>query len=765
MDKWITQNRPEFHLKVVKEIGEIINSAKGLNTIFNQVVDHLAQELNFDVVSVYLYNAQTNQLTMTANRGLSYDPASPIRMSPEEGLTGLVFKEKTSMSVIPASGHPRYKYFPDSGEWEFETFIGSPIMQGSRCLGVLVGQFRDERQIFSSCETLFEIIASRLSGVLEVAGRLESITSKSKSPLDISFRRGVGVSTGIAHGPAQITGQIFTRLNCDLLEFRDLKEESIRLSVAYAQVEKELNSLLKYLQSDNKLSVGEIGIFKTQLQLLNDEMFRGAVQEALESSNKSAECAISVAVMNLRETLGQNAPDFFKERLNDISELGEKLVLSLLEGRGEDIPEIDFQKGAILVAHDIGPAKMISISKSEVAGIVTEIGGEAGHMAIIARSLGIPVVSGIENVETHIKGGEYLLVDGRTGFVFLNPSDVLIKEYDSYRQKQLEIRKNIQKEGRDFIGAPFKVRVTANIGFPGDIQAAKEALLDDVGLFRTEFSFMQRSDWPTVEDQMRMYEEVAENFEGYITLRTLDIGSDKQLPYYDLPREENPLLGMRSIRFSMDNLEIFRNQILAVVKIMQEGYPFRILLPMITQLWEVESAREVLESVCDELGIHRNERPALGMMLEVPGVLWQLDDYMERVDFMSLGTNDLVQYLLTVDRNSSSVKHLYCEHHPVVVRFLDEVLKRTKAKECDMTVCGEMAGTPVGLLILLALGYTKFSVLPERAFLVRYISKKVTLEQLAQIREFILAEQHANHILTFLDAELEKINPDLLTID
>jgi len=757
------QHRPEFHLKVVKEISEITNRPGGIGKILQQTADHLAESMQFDVVSIYLWDG--SRLVLKASHGLHFDPGFPITLAPEEGLTGLVYQQRKTVNIAPASSHPRYKYFPDSGEWAYESYLGAPVLLREKCLGVLVAQYHEEKEFHPSCATLFEIIAGRLAGLLEVAGRIESLAEHGVETAGEAFRQGMGVSTGIAHGRVVVLRGMLQEVNTEALSHEALPEEQERLEKALARVDQEMQALLRYLQSDGKLSPGEIAIFRAQLLLLGDPAIRSALSGALEKEKRSAEYAVTRAIDEIMEVYGSQAPEFFKERLNDVRDLGEKLMIALLEDRGQVLEQLQPPPGSVIVAHEIGPARILALTESKPAGVVTEVGGEAGHMAVVARSLGIPAVTGVEKVEDLVHTGDELLVDGRTGFIFLNPSESLVREYDAYRHQQQEIKARLREEGKDLSGAKLGVRVTANIGFPGDIVAAQKAGVTDVGLFRTEFGFMQRSEWPDEEEQVRMYEAVAKEFEGYITVRTLDIGSDKQLPYHVMPREENPMLGMRSIRFSLENLELFETQILAVIRTMQMGFPMRILLPMITQTWEISAAKDIIESACNELGLHRNERPALGMMLEVPGVIYQMEDFMEMVDFVSLGTNDLIQYLLSVDRNSQQVGHMYCEYHPIVVRFLHEVIQHVTELEKDITVCGEMAGNPMGLLILLALGYRKFSVTPERSYVVRYICRHIQPEHLVSLREKILQESSVQNMRLLLNDELSRIDKSLLEID
>lgn len=338
-----------------------------------------------------------------------------------------------------------------------------------------------------------------------------------------------------------------------------------------------------------------------------------------------------------------------------------------------------------------------------------------------------------------------------------------MRDYDSYRKKQEAIRSHLQEGGKDLLGAEVDVKVSANIGYPGDLPSAIAADLPDIGLFRTEFSFMQCSAWPTAQEQLEELRITCAAVPGWVTVRTLDIGSDKQLPYFSMPREENPMLGLRSIRFSMENQRFLTEQLRALLLAWKEGLRVRILLPMVTQIWEIDTVRRLMDSLAQELEMPAGNRPPLGMMIEVPGVIWQLEDYLPKVDFLSFGTNDLIQYLLCVDRNSSHVGHLYSEHHPVVIRFLEEVRRKVKGK--SITVCGEMAGNPMGILILLALGYEHLSVLPQRAFVVRYIAKRIGKQALAELKAELLAESNPNAIQSRLGRELQEIHPDLLSVD
>lgn len=756
---------PEFHLKVVKEIGEIINDSNGVGKILNKVVDHIAKSLQFDVVSVYLWDPTKEELVLKACHGLTYDDSHQIRLKPNEGLTGMVYQDKKVHNIVPASRHHRYKFFPDLGESSYESYLGAPILSDEKCLGVLVAQHQDENGFNSSCSTMFEIIADRLSNVFEVAGKIDELTTFSNSSIGERFWQGSGVSSGIVYGETISLGTLVSDHDISQLEYAGLENEKNRLIDAIDSVKENQSELIDYLNSDSKLSNAEIKIFKSQQMFLDDPEVLKLIEKNIDVGKMPAERALKTALKEFSEQFGTEIPEFFKDRLNDFKEIMDKVISELLVQRDEQGADLDVPDGAIIIAHEIGPGRLLSIIKKDIKAIVTEIGGEAGHMVIIAKSMGIPVVTNIPDVEQLIKSKSKLLVDGRTGFVFLNPTESLITEYELNNRKRNEIKTKIKEDAKDTTESEINIDLSANIGFPGDIGIAKEVGLTNVGLFRTEFSFMQRRSWPDIDEQVEMYSRVATSFDGYVTVRTLDIGSDKILSYHKFKREDNPMLGMRSIRFSMENLDLFEIQIAAIIKTMQAGYHLRILLPMITRSWELEVANDTLLKICNKLGLNRDETPTLGMMIEVPGVVYQLEDYLELVDFISLGTNDLIQYLLAIDRNNASVGHMYCEYHPIVIRFLDDVINRVMALNKDITVCGEMGGNPMGLLILLALGYRKISVTPERAYLVSYITKRISQAKLDILRKQILTEKKSSNIRVILRQQLESIDPILLDLD
>ncbi len=760
-------DRADFHLKIVQEISDLVNKSTGLNTILKRVVNKIANSLHFDVVSVYVWDEENNHLYLRSTKGLSVNPLKdPITLKPNEGLTGLVYETSRALIVMPASEHPRYKYFPEISEEEYESYIGVPIILQNRCIGVLVGQTKEKRIINPAEEMLFEIIASRLAGLLEVADRLERLKTPSIVKHVTRTYQGKGVSTGIAIGNVFLFRGLFQQISSDESEKSDPKIEKKRVLQALSDVEADLEKLIQTLDKEQLLSKAEIEIFRAHLLVIQGKTLRNDMFEKLDQKNISAELAVVEAIENIAAQFESLTDRYLREKAQDFRDIGERILHELLKMSNGHPHTVEPEEGSILVANDIGPSFVSMLFKNSVSAVVIEKGGETSHAVIIAKSLGIPAVVGIDNICNLIRPGEKLIVDGKTGFIFSNPDESLISEYKNTYTKIIKVREAIDREGNEVSGEKaLGIKLTANIGFPIDIEAAKLYGINNVGLFRTEFAFTQYEKWPKVREQLRIYKNLATNFEGYITVRTLDIGADKLLPYFDFPKEENPLLGLRAIRFSMEYLDLFKDQIKAILLATKKGFKFKIMLPMITNLWEVETAKDIIENLAKEVGIASEDLPELGVMLEVPAMIYQLTEYNDLIDFISIGTNDLIQYVLAVDRNSNMVGHLYSAFHPAVLRLLNDVHLKTQYLGMDVSVCGELAGTPSGALSLLSLGYTQLSVSPSNVPTVRYLFNRIDKDLLNTVRHKILNIRKKSEIERYMVETLESIDPALIEIE
>lgn len=754
--------RGDLHLQIMADITSLLNSSVDLPTALTNTVNIIARWLHHDVVSIYIWEENKNKLVLRTTIGLKHDPNKPVMLDRMEGLTGLVFRTRTSLIATPASEHPNYKYIPELGEEKFESYIGAPILLGNRALGVLVGQTVQEQPISTAEEILFQFIASRLSGVIELASRVSHIHSPSADNKHASqILQGRGVSAGYASGPVYFLKNAHRLNSLEQNIFSDEELETSRLKKAFSSVIESYKSLIIDLEKEVSIGAKELEIFRAHLMILQDRSLYQQSQKRIIENRLSAPNAIHETFSNFITIFEKHRDPYMRERAQDFRGLEQKLLDELIELDASSPNQLDdFPEGAIVVAHEITPSQVPLLYRKHVRAIITETGGVTSHTAILAKSLSIPAVLGVDHVCSLVTGLEQVLVDGRTGFVFLNPDQSLIQEYAIQSRKEQELKHQFDVPAN--ISIPLKIAIDANIGFPGDIEVAKQHGLDRVGLYRTEFTFMQFPRWPTILEQFWIYEKTALSFSGPIHIRTLDIGADKHLPYFEFPKEENPLLGLRSIRFSLENLDLFRDQLRAILMGVRKGYPFRILLPMVTHVWEIEAVKELIVQMGAEMNLHGDDLPPLGIMAEVPAILQQIEDVRPYISFLSVGTNDLTQYLLAVDRNSNVVGHLYSSYHPAVIRTLHQIISKSNALDLEVSVCGEMAGDPMGALAIASLGCPRISLTPASAPVIRYMLSKVTAEHAERIKSEILQRRHERDIVQYLSQQLEYIDPRLL---
>ena len=758
-------DREHLHLKIVQEISDFVNKSTGLDTILKGVVSKISESLHFGIVSVYITDAGTRNLRLAASTGLKDKFKKPVTLSEGEGVTGMVFKTMRPFVSMNVSSHPQYKSIADiQGEAQHDCYLGVPIVLNNRCVGVLVGQTSERRHITPAEQTLFEIISSRLAGLLEVADTLDRLHTQSIVEHTTRTYQGTGASPGVTVGKVFLVRGLFGRTGFMAAPpDSSPTEEKKRLLEAFSRVQRDMKDLISVLNKDRLLSKDEMEIFEAHQMLLSSESpdsVRGVLLSRIDEGKVSAETAVVQGIESIAARFEHHSDRYVREKAQDFRDIGEKLLHELLGLQGS--PEVPEETDApiVLVAQEIGPSFVSMLGKNRVSGVITERGGETSHAVIIAKSLGIPVVIGIDNICELVASGDKVIIDGRTGFVFVNPDEALIGEYESSGKRIEEIRHLFETDEFTAHGG-IRASITANIGFPDDVDIALRHGVEDVGLFRTEFAFARFEKPPGVDEQTTIYGDISKRFSGRVTVRTLDMGADKMLPYFNIPEEENPLLGLRAIRFSMEYLDLFREQIKSILLAATDGARLRILLPMVSNIWEVETARQIMDDIAAEVDL---DIPPLGVMLEVPALVPLIDEYSEIVDFISVGTNDLVQYLLAVDRNSTAVGHLYTSFHPAVLRVLDTIRKSAGKNRTEVSICGELAGSPKGALLIFALGYRNLSVSPYRIPVVKFISNRISRAGLLSFKKHLMEQKSESDIERLLADRLEEINPALVEL-
>lgn len=534
--------------------------------------------------------------------------------------------------------------------------------------------------------------------------------------------QGIGAASGVGIGKAFVLPAWEWDVQDRDLEKIDLSKEFERL---YEGIRTSKNEI-EVIKNEIKEMVGaeESGIFDAHLAILEDPVFMSEIQGIISRQYKAAEVAVKEAIDHFVTMFDLLDDEYMKERAIDIKDVGNRLLKHLLGTPDVTLPS-DTQP-YILVAKELSPSQLVHLNPNNVLGIVTMVGGKTSHSAIMARALGIPLVSGLDNkLDIPIETGDMLVIDGDGGSLFLKPDQETVDKYtviaEQLRQKKEQLQQlvSIQAVTRD--GAKF--HLAGNISSFKELELALKHGAQGVGLFRTEFLYMDRSNFPNEEEQYEVYKQVAERVGDHsVVIRTLDIGGDKQLEYFELPEEENPFLGYRAIRISLDRKDLLKTQLCAILRASAHGQ-VKLMYPMISSVEEVREANEVLSEAMQELDARNlpyNPDMQVGIMIEVPAAAAIADLLAEEVDFFSIGTNDLVQYVLAVDRMNENIAHMYHPFHPAILRMIRRTTEAAHTAGISVSVCGEMAGDERAIPLWLYLGVSDLSMSPQSLLRVKH---------------------------------------------
>lgn len=572
---------------------------------------------------------------------------------------------------------------------------------------------------------------------------------------------GIAGSEGIAAGRAYVFANNQNELDMGAIAPEAVNTELEKLNEGIQQSKAQLERLKEKVSKE--LDESKAQIFEAHMMMLEDPEFVNTVCEAITSGAANAAYAVKKTADSYIAIFEQIEDDYMRERAADIKDVSGRLIRNILGASSWDLLAIN--SPVIIVAHDLTPSDTAMMNKAFVLGFTTDIGGSTSHTAIMARSLGIPAVLGLGDISGKICSGDYLIIDGLEGKVIVNPDKEQQAEYEQKISQYSELRKKL--ESLAFLPASTidgrRVEIAGNIGTPEDVCSVVANGGDGVGLFRTEFLYMNKSSLPTEEEQYEEYRKAAAGLEGKpLIIRTLDIGGDKKLAYLPMAEEMNPFLGWRAIRICLERQDIFKTQLRAILKASLEGN-ILIMLPMISGIGEVREARKILEETKEELRLENikfDEGIKVGIMVEIPSAAMTADTIAKEVDFFSIGTNDLCQYALAVDRMNPKVSKLYQPLHPGILRLIKNVIDASHKYGKFTGMCGEMAGSPEACIILLGLGLDEFSMSAAAIPAVKDIIRKVTYKQAEAAANHALTLETPEEVLEYSRSILKQINKD-----
>ncbi|MBX9763902.1 MAG: phosphoenolpyruvate--protein phosphotransferase [Pseudomonadaceae bacterium] len=724
-------------LNTLRKIVQEVNAAKDLKAALGIIVQRVREAMGSQVCSVYLLDPESNRFVLMATEGLNKKAIGKVSMAPNEGLVGLVGTREEPLNLEHASEHPRYRYFAETGEERYASFLGAPIIHHRRVMGVLVVQQKEQRQFDEGEEAFLVTMSAQLSGVIAHAEATGSIRGLGRQGKGIQEAKFIGVpgSPGAAVGTAVV---VLPPADLDVVPDKavdDIAAELELFNAALEGVRSDMRALSAKMAT--QLRPEERALFDVYLMMLEDAALGNEVVKIIRTGQWAQGA--------LRHVVGEHVNRFelmddayLRERASDVKDLGRRLLAYLQQARQQTLVYPD---NCILVSEELSPAMLGEVPEGKLVGLISVQGSGNSHVAIFARAMGIPTVMGVVDLPYSKIDGIQLIVDGYHGEVFTNPSELLRKHYAEVVEEERQLA-----QGLDALRAlpcetldGHRMPLWVNTGLLADVKRAQERGAEGVGLYRTEVPFMIKERFPSEKEQMVIYREQLAAFHPLpVTMRSLDIGGDKALSYFPI-KEENPFLGWRGIRVTLDHPEIFLVQTRAMLKASAGLNNLRILLPMISGTQELEEALHLIHRAWGEVRDEGTDvpLPPVGVMIEIPAAVYQVRELARQVDFLSVGSNDLTQYLLAVDRNNPRVADLYDFLHPAVLQALRLVVAGAHAEGKPVSICGEMAGDPACAVLLMAMGFDGLSMnatnLPKVKWLLRQLSLTKAQELLNQV--------------------------------
>ena len=715
---------------LLRRLRELMAAALEPQERLDRIVRDIASNMVAEVCSLYVLRSDS-VLELYATEGLNPGSVHHAQLRLGQGLVGTIAASARALNLSDAQKHPAFAYLPETGEEIYHSFLGVPVLRAGRTLGVLVVQNRTMRHYrddeVEALETTAMVIAEMIAtGDLARLTRpgVELDLRRPASFSGLSLNDGVGLGHVVLHEPRIVVTNLFAEDTQAELERLEKAVSSLRLSI------------------DDMLSRREVAVegehravLEAYRMFANDRGWVRRLEEAVRNG-LTAEAAVEKVQSDMRARMLHMTDPYLRERMSDFDDLANRLLRQLL-GHGPETLAETLPKDAVIVARSMGAAELLDYPRDRVRGLVLEDGAPTSHVVIVARAMGIPVAGQMKGVVSMSENGDAIIVDGEEGRIHLRPQPDVEAAY----AEKVRFRARRQQLYRELRDKPslskdnVSVDLLMNAGLSVDLPQLADSGAAGIGLFRTELQFMVAAQFPRVEEQERLYREVMQVADGRpVTFRTIDIGGDKVLPYFkEVTPEENPALGWRAIRLTLDRPALLRTQVRALLKA-AGGNELRVMLPMVTEIREIRRAREIIDREVRHLSRFAHHLPTslkLGAMVEVPALLWQLDELMQAVDFVSVGSNDLFQFVTASDRGNTMLSHRFDPLSVPFLRVLKQIVEAGRRNHTPVTLCGELAGRPISSMALIGLGFRSISMAPAAIGPVKAMLLELPVAELA----------------------------------
>ncbi|MCG7537823.1 phosphoenolpyruvate--protein phosphotransferase [Pseudoalteromonas sp. OOF1S-7] len=734
-------------LATLRTIAEVVSQQDNLETALSRFVMMVKEAMHTECCSVYFADYSQDNFVLMASDGLNPDAVGRFRVGFTEGLVGLVAQREEPINIAHAQSHPRFKLHAEVHEEGYNAFLSVPVVHQRKVLGVIVVQQRDER-VFSHDEESFLItlsaqLASQLAQV-----ELQSVLKQDASSHKTSVLKGVASAPGIALGEAFVVIPKLDFASIESQQCEQVHQQRQLFQQAVAATRQEFH-VLKNTLSDS-LPKEALAVFEVYQQLLDARSLGQRVEQQLEQG-WNAKSALKHVIIELVTQFEAMSDPYIRERAVDVRDLGIRVLHHLVstESMVKSHPD-----NTILIANELTPAMLAEVPKDKLKGVISVHGSANSHASILTRAMGIPAIWGIEDIPLLQFDGKDMILDAYAGRVYISPSEVLRNEYSALKLKEGQLHDKFEAEHHlaSVTADGERISLLLNAGLDLSTEHLSAKYCDGVGLYRTEAWFMQRGQFPSQAEQENWYRDVLARYHPEpVVMRTLDIGGDKVLDYFNIS-EDNPFLGWRGIRVTLDHPELFLDQLKAMLKANAGLGNLRIMLPMVSHTEEVDEALALLEQAYFELQeewadqFYTIDKPDIGVMLEVPSSIFLLPEWADKVDFCSVGSNDLTQYLLAVDRANAQVAELFEPYHPSVLRVLKKIADDCQQLELPFSLCGELGGEPQGAILLVAMGFRRLSMNISSLNKIKWTLRRLAVKDMETLLKQCLAASSAKQV-------------------
>ena len=744
-------------LNILRHIIQEVSSAPDFQESLDIMVRRIANALATQACSIFLLDHHHGEYVLAATEGLNPQAVGKVRFPMTKGLIGLVGEREEPINIDDAREHPRFLHIPEVKEEAYRAFLGTPIIYHRKILGVLIVQQQQPRKYDEAEEAFLVTLGTQLAAIIahaEATGALRALFESTKERRHELVYNGVPGAPGIGIGTGIV---VYVPFDLDAVpdhEPQDIEAEIELLNTAFAAVREDLRLLSERLYPT--LPSEERALFDVYQRILDSDDLGQEIAQVIRKGNWAPGALRTIIQEHVRR-LESLDNEYMRERAEDIKDLGRR-VLGCLQKNERAIPQ--YTDNTILIGETLTPNDLAEVPEGCLAGVISAKGSSNSHVAILARAMKVPTVMGLGDAPIFELQDKKIIVDGYYGQIYVSPNDSLCAEFERLIQEEKKLDAALE-EMRDLPAITkdhHRIGLLVNTGLGADISISLAAGAEGVGLYRTEIPFMMRDRFPSGEEQRIIYRQLLASFAPRpVIIRTLDVGGDKPLPYFPI-KEDNPFLGWRGIRITLDHPEIFLSQIRAILRASEGLDNARIMLPMVTDVGEVDEAlrliRRAFHEVTDEG--YSIVMPQIGAMVEVPAAVYQARTLAKRVEFLSVGSNDLTQYLLAVDRNNSRVANLYDSLHPAVLRALIQVVENGHHEGKHVSICGEMASDPVAIPLLLAIGFDSLSMNASSIGRVRWIIRQFTYKKAAKLLQEVLTMESAAIIRCHMELALER---------